>query len=61
MATDADRKRLFVGWYADRPRPAAFACVDLDSAGAQRLGLANRRDYWLLERSALSHCEPPQP
>jgi hypothetical protein len=38
-------------------RSEALACVDFDAAGAaERLGTANRREWWLLRAAALAAC-----
>ena len=53
-------KRIFIGWYAEQPRPEAFACIDLDAGDVQFVGVANRRDWWLLGPQALAACSSGQ-
>lgn len=53
---DSANKRMFIGWYEDQPRPPGFACLQLQGAGAHRLGVANRRQWWLLDHAALRDC-----
>lgn len=57
-----------VAWLRENPtqrrllvqRSEALACVAWDAPdGAQRVGAANRRDWWLLEESALAACAVP--
>ena len=57
-----------VAWLQERPaerrllvqRSAALACVDFSGSGpARRVGRANRREWWLLDESALAGCAGP--
>jgi 4-amino-4-deoxy-L-arabinose transferase-like glycosyltransferase len=55
------RRRVFVGWYAGRERPARFSCLDLAAPDAHPAGRANRREWWLLGPHALRGCARAMP
>jgi 4-amino-4-deoxy-L-arabinose transferase-like glycosyltransferase len=38
-----------------------LACIDFDAAHARRVGIANRRAWWLLDASAATRCAAPDP
>lgn len=55
-------------WLQERPaerrllvqRSTALGCIDFSGAGpAQRVGRANRREWWLLDEAALADCAAP--
>ncbi len=53
LAADPDRRVLMVQ-QSDR-----LACIDFDDGRAVRIGVANRRAWWLLHADAASRCRGP--
>ena len=54
LGSDPSGRRLLV------QRSPALACVDFEADG-QRIGSANRREWWLVGPGALANCPPATP